>query len=139
MAIDARRLPQSLPEVVRLLSLVLRSLRLRFLLPRMPVNRLVGRPAAGEAADGKADVQRLFALADLASWVVFGSGRCLCRSLLMYAILRRRGVPVTLTIGVLADPAGFRSHAWVEEGGRPLGEIPEGIRAFSPILCLAAP
>jgi transglutaminase-like putative cysteine protease len=44
--------------------------------------------------------------------------RCLTTSLVLTALLARRGIPATLVIGVRADP--FAAHAWVEHRGRPL-------------------
>jgi hypothetical protein len=44
--------------------------------------------------------------------------RCLTRSLVLTALLARRGIAGTLVIGVRHDP--FAAHAWVEHGGRPL-------------------
>jgi hypothetical protein len=45
---------------------------------------------------------------------------CLEQSLTMFLLLRRRGVPAELRLGV--QPRPFRAHAWVEAGGRPIGE-----------------
>lgn len=44
--------------------------------------------------------------------------RCLRTSLVLTALLARRGIPATLVIGVRPDP--FAAHAWVEHRGRPL-------------------
>ena len=44
--------------------------------------------------------------------------RCLTSSLVLTALLARRGIPATLVIGVRLDP--FAAHAWVEHEGRPL-------------------
>ena len=46
--------------------------------------------------------------------------RCLTTSLVLTALLARRGVPATIVIGVCPDP--FGAHAWVEYRGRPLLE-----------------
>jgi hypothetical protein len=45
--------------------------------------------------------------------------RCLARSLVLTALLARRGIPSTLIIGVRGAP-DFRGHAWVEYDGMPL-------------------
>lgn len=45
--------------------------------------------------------------------------RCLVRSLVLSALLTRRGLPVALVIGVRTSPQ-FAAHAWVEHAGRPL-------------------
>jgi hypothetical protein len=49
--------------------------------------------------------------------------RCLVRSLVLTALLARRGINSTLVIGVQVQPS-FAAHAWVEAGGTPL--LPTG-------------
>ena len=46
-------------------------------------------------------------------------GRCLMRSLVLTALLARRGIPSRLVIGVDPGP-GFAAHAWVEHRGTPV-------------------
>jgi hypothetical protein len=48
-----------------------------------------------------------------------GDTRCLARSLVLGALLARRGIPATLVIGAHAAPS-FRAHAWVEHAGQPV-------------------
>jgi hypothetical protein len=48
-----------------------------------------------------------------------GDSRCLSRSLVLTAMLARRGIQSSIVIGVRPAP-GFRAHAWVEHRGRPL-------------------
>ena len=60
-------------------------------------------------------------------------GNCLSRSLILCWLLRRRSIPCELRIGVDRDVVGFRAHAWVEVGGRPLnagGGVHEQYAAF---------
>lgn len=45
--------------------------------------------------------------------------RCLVRSLVLVAVLARRGAAADLVIGVMPAP-GFAAHAWVEHDGIPL-------------------
>jgi hypothetical protein len=45
--------------------------------------------------------------------------RCLVRSLVLTALLARRGIAATLIIGVRSEPK-FEAHAWVECAGTPL-------------------
>lgn len=47
---------------------------------------------------------------------------CLRQSLLVYAILRRRGLQPELRLGVRRDGEGFAAHAWVELGGQRLAQ-----------------
>jgi transglutaminase-like putative cysteine protease len=60
-----------------------------------------------------------------------GRARCLEQSLALYVLLRRRGVPAQLRIGV--QPYPFNAHAWVELSGAPLNEQPEMVRQFVPL------
>ena len=60
--------------------------------------------------------------------------RCLRKSLVLIALLARRGIPATLVIGVRHDP--FAAHAWVEHEGRPL--LPPAAEPFERLLEVAA-
>jgi hypothetical protein len=51
--------------------------------------------------------------------VLPADSRCLVRSLVLTALLARRGIASSLVIGVRAGP-DFAAHAWVETDGRPL-------------------
>ena len=51
---------------------------------------------------------------------------CLPRSLTLYLLLRRRGIPATLHIGVKRYP--FGAHAWVECMGEVLDDTPSSWR-----------
>ena len=56
--------------------------------------------------------------------------RCLTTSLVLTALLARRGIRATLVIGVRPDP--FAAHAWVEHRGRPL--LPPATAPFQRLL-----
>jgi hypothetical protein len=56
--------------------------------------------------------------------------RCLTKSLVLIALLARRGIPATVVIGVRHDP--FAAHAWVEHDGRPL--LPPATAPFERLL-----
>ena len=56
--------------------------------------------------------------------------RCLMRSLVLLALLERRGVSATLVIGVKTSPE-FAAHAWVERDGHAL--LPSGNGEFQPL------
>lgn len=60
-----------------------------------------------------------------------GRARCLEQSLVIYAMLRRAGVPAELKLGVRPHP--FEAHAWVEHRGQPVLEDPEKIARFVPL------
>ena len=48
---------------------------------------------------------------------------CLEQSLALWWLLRRRGIPADLRIGVRKDAANFEAHAWVEAGGSGIERI----------------
>jgi hypothetical protein len=66
----------------------------------------------------------------LAAALYPGRAQCLERSLVLYYLLRRRGVPITVRFGVQPHP--FAAHAWVEFDGAPLNDIPEHVKQYSP-------
>ncbi|MGH7447909.1 MAG: lasso peptide biosynthesis B2 protein [Longimicrobiales bacterium] len=56
---------------------------------------------------------------------------CLEQSLTLFLLLRRRGVRAELRLGV--QPRPFRAHAWIDAGGKPIGEsadLPLTLAAF---------
>jgi hypothetical protein len=62
--------------------------------------------------------------ADRIGWAIGSAARfvpnatCLPRALAAEAILRRRGHPADLRLGVTRDGGGVHAHAWVESYGR---------------------
>jgi hypothetical protein len=48
--------------------------------------------------------------------------RCLPKSLLLWWLLRRRGMQPALRLGVQRDASGIRAHAWVELHGLVLSD-----------------
>jgi hypothetical protein len=81
------------------------------------------RPIAGLRADDR------MALA-FARWIDAVANRmpirprCLTRSMLLAALLRRRGIDVDVVVGVALD-GGFAAHAWIEREGTPLNDGPD--------------
>jgi hypothetical protein len=57
-----------------------------------------------------------------------GRAECLEQSLTLYLLLRRRGVPVELRLGV--QPYPFAAHAWVEHDGVPLNDRAEMLASY---------
>ena len=55
---------------------------------------------------------------------------CLEQSLVLFVLLRRRGVPVDLRIGV--QPFPFVAHAWVEWHGLPINESEDFVSTLAP-------
>ena len=66
-----------------------------------------------------ADERRLAAAAVRVLERLPGDSRCLTRSLVVLAMLARRGIDVRLVLAARPTPT-FSAHAWVERGGRPL-------------------
>jgi hypothetical protein len=54
---------------------------------------------------------------------------CLRQSLVVWWLLRRRGLPAVLRMGANNDD-GFRAHAWVELDGRPVNDRPDVAERF---------
>lgn len=80
----------------------------------------VAEPIAGPERQGEAE--------SLARWVGVAARhhlypmRCLTRSLVLWRLLARRGIPSELHIGVRKEASELLAHAWVECAGRPVGE-----------------
>lgn len=49
-------------------------------------------------------------------------GSCLSRSLLLWRMLSRCGIPAEIRFGVRAGAAAMEAHAWVEQAGRSLDD-----------------
>jgi len=79
-------------------------------------------------------IERLCALADLAARVTYGAGRCLGRSLLILWLLKARGQPADLMVGVNKGGSVFLAHAWIETEGRIIGDRPEMTEHFAILL-----
>lgn len=56
---------------------------------------------------------------------------CVPRSLLVWWLLRRRGIDAALRVGVSGSGTAFRAHAWVEHDGTPLGEPADATTRFA--------
>lgn len=107
-----------LPSCLALLALVDASVRLLGLRRTLAlVRRLAGgRPARRDAALLAETTRRLILAA------AFYPRRALCleQSLTLCVLLRRRGIPAELRLGVQRLP--FYAHAWVEVDGQPIDE-----------------
>lgn len=58
-----------------------------------------------------------------------GRAKCLEQAIAGYILLRRRGVPVQVRLGV--QPYPFYAHAWLELNEMPLTESPELVAQFA--------
>jgi hypothetical protein len=94
-------------------------------------NRWLGRFPVNH---GCYEVAQLALLADIAARVTHGQGRCLGRSLLLFWLLKTRGEPAELLIGISKEAAALHSHAWIELNGRVIGDHPQLIRRFALLL-----
>ena len=74
---------------------------------------------------------RLGRLTRIAGRYVPANGSCLRQSLLVWWLLRRKGVPAELRIGVRKQE-GFAAHAWVELAGQPVNDAPDVAERFAP-------
>lgn len=59
-----------------------------------------------------------------------GRAQCLEQSLVLYWVLRRRGVEARLRVGV--QPFPFTAHAWVEHNGHPINEQEDFVTQLAP-------
>jgi hypothetical protein len=58
-----------------------------------------------------------------------GRSKCLEQAVATFILLRRRGAPVNIRLGV--QPYPFIAHAWLELNGQPITESPEVIARFA--------
>lgn len=59
---------------------------------------------------------------------------CLQRSIVLWWLLRRRGVPSEMRFGCRAGDHGLEAHAWVECGGQVIGDRPDICERFVPFV-----
>lgn len=74
---------------------------------------------------------RVGALVAAAGGLLPGVSSCLARSLLLVRLLRRRGQPGELRIGVRRSGHGIESHAWVELQGVAVNDAQGGARRYA--------
>ncbi len=79
-------------------------------------------PIGRQKVTSSAAIEQTSAAINLACSLYPKTAACLQRSAVMALMLRRRGVPAQMVIGVQRFP--FRSHAWIEAGGVVLNERP---------------
>ena len=104
------------------------------------VRALLHRLAPGSRAG--VDPQSLAAARDAARLVAAAAARqpfavsCLPRSLTLWWMLRRRGIPTELHLGVRNESGNIEAHAWLEADGVVLNDTPDvrdRYAAFDPI------
>jgi hypothetical protein len=95
--------------------------------PSVAWARRLGERTAGAGLTAE-EVERAAYHVAVAAAFFPGRAVCLEQSLALYVLLRRRGVPAELRIGVQVYP--FYAHAWVELHGRPVNEDVETVEKF---------
>jgi hypothetical protein len=95
----------------------------RWHVPRRDLPEVVALLRAG-AGRGSAwtvarDARRLAATTERVLSRLPGDSRCLTSSLVVLAMLARRGIDVRLVLAARPSPT-FAAHAWVERSGQPL-------------------
>jgi hypothetical protein len=94
------------------------------------IERMTRRAPAVRDAAALAYAQRVAALADIAGRRGAVAATCLPQALLVYGLLRRRGLAPTLELGARSEDGTLGAHAWVEVDGVALGSGAAGHRAF---------
>ena len=112
--------PPSVPRCMLMLAAVRLHLKLRGFGRSIAAARRRGADVAGAGADEQALIDRTVQAVVTAAAFFPGRAICLEQSLTLYVLLRRRGVPVELRIGV--QPFPFSAHAWLELRGAPIEE-----------------
>lgn len=105
-------------EILAAYARATRALRRRSLPDALARMSRSADPACGLAKDPGGTGMRLGAAVTRLLGALPRDPRCLRKSLVLSALLARRGIGATLVIGVRPDP--FAAHAWVERDGRPL-------------------
>ena len=77
-----------------------------------------------------ASAKELAWLTALAARQAVGDAACLRRSLLVYGLLRRRGLLPVLQLGIGPQGATFQAHAWIDLEGTALLDSDAMFRPF---------
>ena len=141
-----RKLAEISPsEWLLLLQLFLFSLAAAVVLRLAGLSRFIGLMNRGAteprlrflpALHRRHEIARLSTLVELATRITHGQNRCLPRSLLMFWLLKARGEPARLVIGVSKVASTLESHAWIETEGTVMVDSPGLTRRFVPLLRL---
>ena len=92
--------------------------------------RVVRRAAGERSSDaGREVIERTLHNIVIATAFYPGRSKCLEQSVAGLVLLRRRGVPVEMRLGV--QPYPFSAHAWLELDGAPVTESPEVVAHYA--------
>lgn len=91
----------------------------------------VARRLAGEriAPGGETLIQQTLRNIVVATALYPGRSKCLEQTVAGFVLLRRRGTPVDIRLGV--QPYPFSAHAWLELKGVPVTESPEVVATYA--------
>ena len=91
----------------------------------------VARRLAGEriAPAGETLIQQTLRNIVVATALYPGRSKCLEQTVAGFVLLRRRGTPVDIRLGV--QPYPFSAHAWLELKGAPVTESPEVVATYA--------
>ncbi|HKV27399.1 MAG TPA: lasso peptide biosynthesis B2 protein [Candidatus Acidoferrales bacterium] len=79
-----------------------------------------------------AEVHSAARMVDAASRRGIVRGNCLSRSIVLWWLLRRRGIPTQLRIGARKTGNVFEAHAWVEMAGLPINDSEDVQTRYTP-------
>jgi hypothetical protein len=92
----------------------------------------VGLPAGEDEATRIACGRAAARLVDAAARHGLCKGSCLQRSLVLWSLLRRRGLDCDLRIGVRKQAANLQAHAWVAYHGAVLNDGADVSKRYAP-------
>jgi len=78
------------------------------------------------------EARRIARLVNVVARRMYFGPTCLHRSLVLWWLLRRRGIEAALTFGARMDGGQFHAHAWVELLGRPLNDVDDVRTRYQP-------
>lgn len=106
-----------------------------FVSPVAPVAAAGGTPELGESdAQASARAVRIALMVERAAENGIFRPACLVRSIALTRMLEERGIHGSqLRVGVRWEGERFAAHAWVEYGGRVLGDHLENVSRYTPL------
>lgn len=90
----------------------------------------VNAPGSGSTALTRAKV--VCRMVDIAAAQGPVTVACLHKSLALWWLLRREGIPCDLRLGAGTSPGPFEAHAWVECAGVVINDGPENLARYQP-------
>ncbi len=67
-----------------------------------------------------------------------GNLTCLKKALILLTLLRHRGIPTELKIGLAKDGSILQAHAWLEQNGQVMSDAPDVAQDYQAVLSLEA-